>query len=285
MPTIINEATRQDLLSKSKKGKATKTYGTNRFARRNRSSINASSRTYNQIDMNSLFKKDILIIRIPVNGETNKYEVQLKFNSFLDELRKETNSNKEKKCEYKTVAKALMRAFNRDDTYISCSCPDWKYRFAYWGSKDDYSSGAPQPVPAVITNPDNDLGAGCKHSLLVLANLKWAMKVATVINNYILYAKDNMQKAYADIIFPAIYGVKYDKAVQLGLFDTEEVELANTLDNEEQRAQLDRINKNRADSTKFRKGGVGKVNNQQPAFRKKSKDVQLSLDTEEEESE
>jgi len=45
------------------------------------------------------------------------------------------------------------------------------------------------------------------------------MKVASVINNYIHYAETYMQRQFADIIFPKIYGVKYPEALQLGMFD------------------------------------------------------------------
>ena len=48
------------------------------------------------------------------------------------------------------------------------------------------------------------------------------MKVASVINNYIKYAKEYMQKNFADFIFPKIFGIPYNKAIQLGIFDTDD---------------------------------------------------------------
>ena len=99
------------------------------------------------------------------------------------------------------------------------NCPDARYRMAYNQTKNDYKAGYKERRPSNITNPLDDLGAGCKHVLLVLANLDWAVKVASVINNYIKYCKEHLQRNYADYIFPKIYGVKYDKAVQLNLFD------------------------------------------------------------------
>ena len=44
------------------------------------------------------------------------------------------------------------------------------------------------------------------------------MKVASVINNYIKYCKNNLQIIYADYIFPKVYGVPYKQAVQMDLF-------------------------------------------------------------------
>ena len=281
--SALMEATRQDLIKKGKQGRPTKTYGTSRYVRRTKSSINPSAKNYNQIDMNALFKGGLLSFKVPVNGETNKYEVELLFDHFLEELQKQVKHDG--KCEYKTVARAMMNAYNRDDTYISCSCPDWQYRFNYWATKDRYNAGKPELRVADITNPDNDLGSGCKHSMLVLSNLNWAIKVSSVINNYIKYMEKNMPKQYADIIFPAVYGMPYKKAVQLGFFDDENDELANTMDNEK---DVKTINKANADaSTEFRKGGVGKINNQQPAYKKKpaADRDQLALDLEVEEEE
>src|SRR5574344_1018201 len=45
------------------------------------------------------------------------------------------------------------------------------------------------------------------------------MKIASVINNYIYYCKDNMENNYGQFIFPKLYGMPYDKAIQLTLTD------------------------------------------------------------------
>ena len=105
--------------------------------------------------------------------------------------------------------------FYVDDGVILHNC----YRFDYWCTIQDYNSGKPQLEPTDETNPGDSLGAACKHVNLVLSNLFWLMKVASVINNYIHFAEENMQRQFAEIIFPKIYGVQYPKAIQIGLFD------------------------------------------------------------------
>lgn len=99
------------------------------------------------------------------------------------------------------------------------NCPDAKYRMRYWQNRNGYGTQY-EPRPSDITNPKDTKGAGCKHTMLVISRLDWMMKVGSVINNYIKYCQTNLQKSYADYIFPKIYGMKYDKAIQLGLFDT-----------------------------------------------------------------
>ena len=222
--SLLLEKTRQELINKSRnadnytsKGRE----GQNRYTRRLKSQISNSVRDYNRIDMDAFWKGDILDFGVRVQGETNNYIVQITFENILDELQREVKANNNK-LEFKCVLRALISSFNSDNVYISCSCPDWKYRMAYFATKGQYNSGEPEVRPSDITNPKDSKGAGCKHSLLVISNLDWMMKIASVINNYIKYCKDNMQRNYADYIFPKVYGVPYKKAVQLSLFDKED---------------------------------------------------------------
>ena len=69
----LTEATRQQLITKSK----TSPKGKQRFNRRLKSRIANSVREYNNINMNDLFKKDKLDINIKVVGETNNYLVTI----------------------------------------------------------------------------------------------------------------------------------------------------------------------------------------------------------------
>lgn len=108
------------------------------------------------------------------------------------------------------------------------NCADWKYRGAYWATVGKITSGAPETRISKITNPDNDLGPGCKHIMLVLANNSWLIKVASVILNYVIYMERNQKKLYADIIYPAIYGKKYEDPVQLSLDDKDELDTDST---------------------------------------------------------
>lgn len=113
------------------------------------------------------------------------------------------------------------------------NCKDWKYRQSYNASKGGYNSGPIEVRASDITNPGDTKGAGCKHVNLVLGNIDWIMKVASVINNYIHFIETRMERKYADIIFPKLFGISYDKAVQLNLFDTDD-----NLDDSEEEIKL-----------------------------------------------
>lgn len=111
-----------------------------------------------------------------------------------------------------------------NSSVIVHNCEDFFYRYGYYATKNNISSLAPQNIPSDITNPDDSLGSGCKHILLVLSNTKWIIKVASVIRNYINYAEEHLQRAYAEVIYPAIYKKKYEKPYQPGLFDKDEID-------------------------------------------------------------
>lgn len=230
---LLLEKSRQELINKSKSGaeysKKNQSRGKNRWERRTYSQVANSVRDYNQINMDAFFKGDVLEFGINVHGETDNYVVTVLFEGILGELRREVQGNNNK-LEFKCVLRALLKIFNSNDVYVSCTCKDWSYRFKYWAQKNGYNSAIPdqytnmRPKPqgqggAAGANDQDTKGSACKHVNLVISNLDWMMKVASVINNYIKWCRVNMERNYADYIFPQVYGVPYNKAIQLSLFD------------------------------------------------------------------
>jgi len=126
----------------------------------------------------------------------------------------------DKPIEVYDIKVAKWENFLVDAGVVLHNCPDFTYRQDYWATQGRYNAGLPQMSNGKgIANPNDTKGAGCKHVNLVLGNLDWLMKIASVINNYIYYCKDNMENNYAQYIFPKIYGMPYDKAVQLTFND------------------------------------------------------------------
>ena len=202
------------------------------------------------MDMNKLFKEDILTVNISVKGETDDYTVKISFGGFLDILRDLLNDDVNN-LNLRNITRALITGFNKDDVYIFCSCPDFHYRFGYWATKNKLTSGEEETRPSNITNPNDELGSGCKHILLVLSNNSWLIKVASVINNYIKYMEKHYKKLYADIIFPAIFGRDYEEPVQLSIDDVDGEDTLQT-DND----TLDKANTYNRERTKFQKGNT-----------------------------
>lgn len=214
----LHEESRTSLLYKTKKTDK----GFQRFKRRVKSRVANSVKQYNSIDMNKLFKDDILTVDINVKGETDNYTVKISFGGFLELLHDQL---KKQEFNLKAVTRALITGFNRDDVYIHCSCPDARYRFAYWQTKKNTSSGDPENRPANITNPDDNLGEGCKHVLLVLSNTSWLLKVASTIFNYVNYMEKHYDRLYKKVIYPAIFQKSYEEPEQLEIdgFNSDEL--------------------------------------------------------------
>lgn len=127
------------------------------------------------------------------------------------------------------------------------------YRFSFWARVNNISSAIDQEQTdngKEIQNPHDTKGPGCKHTLLVLSNTSWIIKVASVINNYVKYMEQHQPRLYADIIYPAIYQQEYQEPVQLDMTDIDNNEL--TTDND----ILDTANKWNKARTQFQKGNT-----------------------------
>ena len=248
---LLLEANRTSLISQSRNAGEykNKERGKNRFERKKYSKIANAVRAYNEIDMNSLFKQDILLVNIPVVGENDEYTVTIKLEGVVAEIHKNIKNNSNK-LEYRTIIQALTKVFNTSDVYIKCTCPDAKYRFAHWNIVKNVSvdDSAHDPGPGKgIANPNDDKGRGCKHMLLVLANGDWMMKVASVINNYCHFLSEKRPDAFLKLVFPKLYGVPADEAEQNDIVaDQEELETGKDL--------IDIINEYGRNRGKFRKG-------------------------------
>lgn len=242
----ILEASRNELMSRSKSAEREKD-GKTRYEKRLKSRVSSSNRTYNQLDMNSLLKDGIVKVAVQVRGETDDYVVKLSWGGFIDELHRELKDNDN--LDLRAVVRALITSFNKNDVYVSCQCPDFKYRFSYYATINKITSGEPELIPSKITNPNDKLGPACKHVMCVLANTSWIIKVSSVIVNYINYYKEHRQRDYAKLIYPYVYGKKYEEPVQLSL-DKEKDEL----DTGEQ--DIDIANKSAIERSRFQSGNT-----------------------------
>ena len=264
----LGEATRTQLVAQSRNVGTYKdqSRGRNRFERKKHVRQANSVKSYNSIDMNKVFKQDILQVNIPVVGETDEYTVTVKLEGVVAEIQKNIKNNGNK-FEFRTVIQALTKVFNTTDVYVKCSCPDFKYRFAHWNiiknvSVDD-SSQDPGPGKG-IANPNDDKGRGCKHILQVLANGNWMMKTSSVIVNYCHFLSEKKPDAFLKLVFPKLYGVPADEAAENDLVeDNEDLETGKDL--------IDLVNEWARTRGRFKKGSnKNPISNTGPSDKKKS---------------
>ena len=280
----LDEATRTQLVAQSRNVGTYKdqSRGKNRFERKRYSKVVNSVKAFNSIDMNMVFKQDILQVNIPIVGETDEYTVTIKLEGVIAEIQKNIKNNNNK-FEYRTVIQALTKVFNTTDVYVKCSCPDFKYRFAHWNiiknvSVDD-SSQDPGPGKG-IANPNDDKGRGCKHILVCLSNGDWMLKCASVISNYCHYLSEKKPEAFLKLVFPKLYGVPADEAEQNGLVeDNEDLETGKDL--------IDVVNEWAKKRGRFQKGSninpayADKLSKEQSKKEKENASADTSKETEE----
>ena len=170
MKRILNEASRAQLIAKSRSADIEKKTGLTRYGMKDTVSVFNSPNAYNGIDFNAMFKSNVLSLNLPIQGSSSDYTVNVMFEGICDDIQREVRSNNYK-VEYKCLYKAIIKAIDHNDIYISCTCNDFKFRQAYYATKGRYNSGTPQITPSRITNPNDTKGAGCKHIMNVIANL------------------------------------------------------------------------------------------------------------------
>lgn len=174
---ILNEISRKNLVGKSK------SQSPDRYNRR----LGYSPKSYKGIDISRLFNDDILIIKVPVGD----YTCTVAFKGMLQHLKDVVDKQPKPTITLQTVIKAMNIAIDDTDLLVDCTCPDFVYRFAYWATKYGYKYGKPETRPSKITNPDDKLGAMCKHLSALLSNKKWITKMASTLNSFI---KENIDK-------------------------------------------------------------------------------------------
>ena len=281
---LLTEATRTQLVAQSRNVGMYQNQerGKNRDQRKKYSKVANQVKSFNQINMNDLFKKDILQVNIPVVGETDEYTVTIKFEGVVAEIQKNIKNNGNK-FEFRTIIQSLTKVFNTADVYVKCTCPDFKYRFAHWNILKNVSvdDSASDPGPGKgIANPNDDKGRGCKHILLCLSNGAWMMKVASVIQNYCHYLSEKRPEAFLKLVFPKLYGVPADEAEQNGLVaDNEDLESGKDL--------IDIVNEWAKNRGKFKKGSninpvhADKLEKQQAEEEAKKADEKTDADSKE----
>lgn len=226
MKKILYEVNRSQMNAKNKRGDnyvpSNRQLGKNRYERRFHSKLGTSVNQLNRLDMNKLFKDDILDVNLEVHGETDNYIVRISFSGFLKELRqqlKQTNNEINLRC----ITRALVKAFNSENVYVRCTCPDFRFRQAFWLSKNDAIAGEKEDRPSNITNPNDTKGSGCKHIAIALANTSWLIRTGNVIRNYINYMEKHYAQLYATVIYPALYDKPYEEPYQQDLFNTDDL--------------------------------------------------------------
>ena len=175
----LEEVSRNDMLVKAKKQTIT---------RYNKA---AGYRGFSIIDIDttSVLTTNCLRVTCKVGDYWDTVEMQ----NILYWIQAEAEKNRNYQVNTKGVTAAIMNSIDGMDIKVDCTCPDFKYRFAYLATKLGYKYGKPENRPAKITNP-NDYGAICKHLISMLGNKKWLQQVTGTLMDFIVKRIDDVNK-------------------------------------------------------------------------------------------
>lgn len=144
------------------------------------------------IDASRLIRDDVLVAKVPVGDYVCTVAFQGVIKTLLDVLKTQPKPN----VNLQSVIRALNRAIDDTDILVDCTCPDFRYRFAYVATKFGYKFGQPETRPSKKTNPNDKLGATCKHLSALLSNKRWLVKLASVVNEIIKKYQYNIMDKY-----------------------------------------------------------------------------------------
>lgn len=180
-PDHLNELVSSELIHLAKT--------TTRYRNKITSGISVDKINYDELVSRKSQNLDITFI---IEG---KYIVIIRFEDFMYKLRqyysellkKSKTSSLTKTQQKSVISKALVNSLDTSTIRIRCSCPDFRYRFAYVATKGDYILGDEETRPARITNPHNK-GSMCKHlSAVIGVTSRWRKRVVSDIYKLIQF--------------------------------------------------------------------------------------------------
>lgn len=177
----LYEVTRLDMI------KAAKNQSPDRFMKKN----NYTTRDFKNVNFKLLMEEDEFLVVLRVGD----YVVSVDFDGPFEELKYLVKGmrgpNRIKRLTKTIVQEALNRALDTEDIYVSCSCPDFKYRMRYYATQKGYLFGSPKETRRpqyTKTNKDDNKGYVCKHILTALYGKRWVPYAA---NAWLEYMKAN----------------------------------------------------------------------------------------------
>lgn len=141
------------------------------------------------IDTTSVFTTNSLRVTCRVGDYWDTVEME----NILYWIQVEAEKNPNYQINTKAITAAIMNSIDGMDIKVDCTCPDFKYRFAYMATKLGYKYGKPENREAKITNP-NDYGSICKHLISMLSNKKWLQQVTSTVMDFIVKRIDDVNK-------------------------------------------------------------------------------------------
>lgn len=175
--TPLEEITRWEIIRRSQK-ESKKRFEKKKFYR---------AKDFNNVDFEELFTNDSFVWSSRVGDYIVTIAFEGPFQNLYYEVRNWSGRNRWKKITLQLLTKCLSKALDTEDLQVNCSCPDFKFRFAFWLSRPDVDAkyGVKQNIAPKVQNVKNNQGYVCKHVLAVLYGKRWVPAAAKAWLNFI----------------------------------------------------------------------------------------------------
>ena len=206
---IFLEKTRQELLTKQKRETPERVQRAGAYAV---SGIEVDSEA---------FLNDWLVITTNISGNGHTYVDKIAFKGIMKDLIEIAKTDNKHYINSKLVIKSLHQSLDKNDIYIDCSCPDFKFRYDYWATKEKFKWGKLQPSNGKeIRNPNNTIGCMCKHLFALLRSNNFLNKVSDKIVRTIMANLDILVKRFnIDLTEFILNTTAYDRMLKGNLRD------------------------------------------------------------------
>lgn len=166
----------------------TKQQSPDRYSRRLGYRVNS----YNGIDPEKLLEDDMLVTQMKVGDHLCTIAYEGVIENLYNIVSKQPKSN----ITLQSVIRAVTKSIDDTDIYVDCDCGDFVYRYAYWATKYGYKYGKPETRPSKITNPEDKMGAMCKHLTMLLSNKRWMVRLSSIVNDFVKANIDEIRSRY-----------------------------------------------------------------------------------------
>lgn len=179
--TPLNEITRWEIIRRSQREASGTPDNPGRWQKKSF----YRAKDFNNVDFEELFTNDTFVWKSRVGDYIVVISFEGAFSNLYNIVRSWGGTNRWKRIDLKMLTKCLSKSLDEDDLYVSCTCPDFKYRFDYWLTQAGAKYGTPQNRPPRVRNVKNNKGYVCKHILAVLYGKRWVPAAAKAWLSYI----------------------------------------------------------------------------------------------------
>ena len=123
------EQTRRELLSKQKRESPARVHRAQKYS-------------VTSISINpEAFLSNWLVLVTKISGNGHSYDCNIAFEKVVSDLIESAKNSSNHYVNGHLILASLKRSLDNNDIYISCTCPDFKYRYDYWATQGKYKWG------------------------------------------------------------------------------------------------------------------------------------------------